>query len=637
MPKGNAAARRLRQKLKDIEAQLQLDRGIREQSRAVLRRPVTFDWRCVCGYYCYFERDRCPQCQKSKGTGMPINGYQRRVMVGTQVVVPQPLHASSQREQQNFRQLQQRPPQPKAPVQVHQLQKPGALQPGPQVQQHVQARSYAEAARAAAQQPRLLQLTPQQQQQTTQPPQKLIQAPRPQPQQPQQQQAYPQAAAASIAHEVPLRPTARPVGLQSSAAAAAGPPPTAGEPVLCRDIFTADEDAALDQEDAWVDEDTIQELDDEVDDPNRVWGRIGKVRKAIQRREKRLQKAHDAVEEQKAVVEEAQSELANRAAAADSCEADLQRLKEVLQDLARRHAELVAAVAQPRPPPQLSAEAVAQRAQQWLYSTAAGLREFGDDPRISQACALLGELFNDASAAAAPRSGLVGSPDVHTAAPCGGQQFPHSAPPTPEVQLPPHPAPTHPATTLTLSSVVSPPPPAAQPAPIICNTCWSISCRCIRSSPGDDVAGDMAVDLERGKKRSCIEAELPQRSSGGMVTPGSFPVDSSGNATVPSSAAQLEGSAAAPQQPVQVRAAECQTSEEAQPEAIVVELEGVSSRSAAAVEPVPREPRTEDDGSGVPGAYAKSDKTAEETDKEESRIAFASIVKATCSKRTHPY
>ena len=296
--------------------------------------------------------------------------------------------------------------------------------------------------------------------------------------------------------------------------------------MLYKNIFAADEQAAMDQEDAWVDEDTIQELDDDVDDPNRVWGRIGKVRKAIQRREKRLQKANDAVEAQKAIVEEAQTELASRATMADSYEADLQRLKEVQQDLARRHAELVAAAAQPRPQPQLTAESAAQRAQQWLYSTAAGLRELGDDPRISQACALLGELFNDASVAAAPRTGLAGSSGLHTAAPCGMQQSTHPGPHPPEAQLPTQPAPAHPTATHTPSSPVPlPPPPIAQAAPIICNSCWSVSCRCIHSSPGDADAGDMAVDLERGKKRSCNEAELPGRPSGGMVLPSALTVD----------------------------------------------------------------------------------------------------------------
>ena len=283
-----------------------------------------------------------------------------------------------------------------------------------------------------------------------------------------------------------------------------------------------------------------------------------------------------------------------------------------------------------------------------LYSTAAGLRELGDDPRISQACALLGELFNDASVAAAPRTGLAGSSGLHTAAPCGMQQSTHPGPPPPEAQLPTHPAPTHPMATHAPSSPVSlPPPPIAQAAPIICNSCWSVSCRCIRSSPGDADAGDMAVDLERGKKRSCNEAELPGRPSGGLVLPGASPVDSSGNAAAPSSTSQCEGSTADPQQPVQELAKELgreeckeldgRTSEELQAEAMVAELEGVSSHTAAAVEPPASGFCKTGDGSGVPGAYAKADKVAEEAEKNESRSAFFSLVKATCSKRTHPY
>ena len=145
----------------------------------------------------------------------------------------------------------------------------------------------------------------------------------------------------------------------------------------------------MEQEDAWVDEITVQELGEDVKDPQRVYNRIGKVRKAIQRREKRLQRAHAAVQAQKAVVEEAQKELATRTTLAEEYESDLQRLKEVQHDLAQRHVQLIAEAAQPRPQPLLATEDAAQRAQQWLYSTAAGLRELGDDPRISQACALL--------------------------------------------------------------------------------------------------------------------------------------------------------------------------------------------------------------------------------------------------------
>ena len=135
----------------------------------------------------------------------------------------------------------------------------------------------------------------------------------------------------------------------------------------------------------------------------------------------------------------------------------------------------------------------------------------------------------------------------------------------------------------------------------------------------------MAVDLERGKKRSCNDAEFPERSSGGQVLPGALHVDSSGNAAAPSSTPQCDGSAADPQMPVQGLATEPgQEAEfkeldrrafvESQADAMVTELEGVSSRTAAAVEPPASGLCKTGDGSGVPGAYAKADKVAEEAE-----------------------
>ena len=94
----------------------------------------------------------------------------------------------------------------------------------------------------------------------------------------------------------PLPGSVRLVGSQNLATAVAGLGSTPGEPVLYKNIFTTDEKVAMEQGDAWVDEDTVQELDEDVKDPQRVYNRIGKVRKAIQRREKRLQRAHAAVQ-----------------------------------------------------------------------------------------------------------------------------------------------------------------------------------------------------------------------------------------------------------------------------------------------------------------------------------------------------
>ena len=51
--------------------------------------------------------------------------------------------------------------------------------------------------------------------------------------------------------------------------------------VLRKNIFSFDDDAGCAGEEAWLDEHTIQELDDNVTDANRIFSRIAGVRNAI--------------------------------------------------------------------------------------------------------------------------------------------------------------------------------------------------------------------------------------------------------------------------------------------------------------------------------------------------------------------
>ena len=78
------------------------------------------------------------------------------------------------------------------------------------------------------------------------------------------------------------------------------------------------------------------------------------------------------VDLQKAVLEEAQTELAARTQTADSIEADIHRLREVQQDFSTRHAQLVAEIAQQqRTPAKASVEDEARKAQQIFWDTVA--------------------------------------------------------------------------------------------------------------------------------------------------------------------------------------------------------------------------------------------------------------------------
>ena len=166
MPKGKGS-RKLREELKqlkEINAKLDpqgLQRDAREQSRPAIGRQVTYDWECLCGYYCFPDRDRCPRCDRSKGVGRPCHGYRRRLFVGTQdrsahVAArptastaqqrpPPPLQHTRQQQQQTHtthKSTLQQPAQRQAQPTLHTTSAVAATQP---------ALSYADAAKASAQ------------------------------------------------------------------------------------------------------------------------------------------------------------------------------------------------------------------------------------------------------------------------------------------------------------------------------------------------------------------------------------------------------------------------------------------------------------------------------------------------------
>ena len=641
-----AEERRLRadaeEKLAQTEARLRACNGY---ASSPIYRPASarYDWNCECGYLNYDGRLRC----NARGCG--LHRQQHGATIVGQI---RGLPRDTARVQED-RRRQQLVPEARAPSPVRRQPRPhdAALQTQnaqlrtvgvqPKLASPAQAatpatvdksrllgRSYAQVAQdnrgfqagmpASTADTLQQQQQPQQQQakhkqQTPAPPAADTRAPT-------QGTVQPLAAHATA---LPVGPVQRALAVESTNAS--------GNPVLVKNIFSADEDAQLEMEDAALDEDTIQELDEDVRDPNRIFSKMGKVKKAIARRAKRLDKARHEVDLQKLVVEEAQSVLATRAQAVESIEGDLQRLRQVQEDLSRRHTELAAEAAKQQSGsdvlPRL--EDTAQKAQELLWNTASSLRELGDDPRLSQAIALLGSLFQDASAAAGASSAAEASPPVHLGAtssaatssaliPATGAVAP-SAPPVVHspLALPP-------AAAVQLSATMVPTSPGgAPPASAICSRCWSVACRCppVGGLGAVGLAAVMEVDQERGKKRPCGEAELPQRNNEGHSSAGAILVDSSGNPAAP--AAEEEEQIA--------NAVEERESEGA----------GVGEQESKKPKPLPApvepDPRTDAAAVEEPTLSDSNNPEADDAGKESSRKAFSALVVATCTQRAYPY
>ena len=325
------------------------------------------------------------------------------------------------------------------------------------------------------------------------------------------------------------------------------------------------------------------------------------------------------------MVEQAKLLLQAKEEAVTTVENDLQYLKSVHTDLAKKYTALTEeAEEQDRQSKQTELQQNhLQCTQQAIWQAATTIRGLGADPRIEAALAALESLFKSVQGESA--------------------------------QLPPQPAPQPPPMVqppISLGVPASAPtnaPVAAPAMPSICNRCWSVACRC-RPLPATAVAvgGVMEVDQERGTKRSCKEAELSERANQGPATPGALLVDSAGNGCIN----QEETPAAQVQHPTQQAVPEMGEGadgpeadgvpkDHAQPVAMVVEKtqasESPSSGKPSAVEPATEEGSKSADTGALPEKYAKADNIDEEAAKEESKRTFSNLVKAACSNRSYPY
>ena len=567
MPKGSTVARKLRNELRELR---ELKAQITESSPPAVQRRVPWDWTCgKCSFYCYNDKDRCPRCSASKGVGQLKPGFRRRIRVQDG---PPASGLPMARSAGNV-------VPPTRRVQQPTLQTAAVRQP----QQSVQ-KSYVDAVKS--QKPVQTQVRGSQ----AQVQQQSISHPEPPPQQPQPNVVRSPTQYGQVAL----------VGLLSPAV----PQSTQVQPPLIANIFSADEEAGLEQDEAWADE-TIQELDLEEKDPHKVWLRMGKVSRAIEKRKRRLEKAWSGVESQKAVLEEAKAELAARTQSAEEIAADIRQLNEVQQDLAAKHGQLLAEIGRQQQGPPPSVEEGAEKAQRLLWDVAANLRLLGDNPKLSQAISLLGDLYVQASQVAA---GDNGSQTVVSLAPGSVEQ---AAP----------------------SSFVQPPavPPAVNvpQLPPVCTKCWSFACCCssVPVDPGAAVPACVAieVDQERGQKRSCRDASLPDRAEGAPQGPEAILVDSAGNAATVSGAAEETGQG--------VDSSSVQVSEQSplkkQPPVSPLASAGAVASGIEATDSGAVQPAQQDQDGQSRGE--------DEEDKAESRKSFAALVRATCSSRSYPY
>ena len=591
MPKGSTVNRKLRQELQELKARLD-----NVDTRPPLTKPIVYDWVCNCQYYCYYNKQRCPRCGCSKGQGQPRPGFQRRVRVDCSNQAVATGIAAARNPGPQF-----------SPT--HRVQQAGSQRPIAAAQQVVSRKTYSEAVKTSTGELTQARSQAQHMQQTLNPPQQPCQGRLPQ-QQPLQLQQPQHNMSQTVVQYAPVLP----IGSQSPAMAAS--PPTQAphntsttQPPLIANIFTADEEAQLEQEDGGTDE-TIQELDSEVRDPHKIWSRMGKLSRAVEKRKKRLERARDAVQQQAAILEEAKVELNARTQAADEIEADIHRLEEVQIDLSKKHAQLVAEITQQQrgPPPPVEGEA--ERAQRLLWDVASNLRNLGDNPKLSQAIALLGDLYQQASQVAAG-----GAIDQPATSPSAGAEV--VAATAPSVAGPTQ-------TPVSISTQI----------PTPCGQCWSFACRCGPAHPPHPAAApsvpasvDIEVDLERGKKRSCSEASLPGRASGCQQTQGAILVDSCGNPAAPAEADT-----------------EAVVEAELNDEGVAAGLQHESlqgdgaTRCQAAVDEGPGSLDAES-GAAKSGLHDRTDNggTSNEEEKEKSRKSFAALVRETCSTRACPY
>ena len=624
MPKGNAATRRLRQEikqLKELAAQFEPSRAVREQSRVPVRRPVTFDWNCQCGYYCYNDKGRCPICKASKGLGCLVRGYQRRIPVATQAPPPptHSRHAAGQPLQQQTQQHNQQRQAPQPQQQPRQQPALVPLRPGPQSRMQAQTQaqvskplatrqtavSYAEAAKIGLQE-------------------KSMHGARKE----GVASSGLQGGAASAGQSAEAHCTAPlaavlPAGPEAATAKVAAPP---------TDNHDISSDAEYFRWDEYDEPETIGELDPHSTDPSRILNRMRGITRAIKRRRGRLQKAQQDCELQRQVVEQAKELLLEKEAAVKTTESDIHYLQEVHTDLAKKYTSLTEEEEQQgRQSQQLEEQQCKiQSTQQAIWQMAVTLRGLGVDPRIDSALLSLESLFRSAQGESEPPQQPVGEV----------ARLPGAQPALQPTQ------PTQPSTP-TPPSVSTPAPATIPAAPIICTKCWSVACRCgFSHAARGHREENMEVDQERGAKRTCRDAELPEGAPPVHSSPSALPVDAEGKAAAPQDSGSTEAAQGCAHTSAggEVREQPGAPVEGAQPEALPSESASLPHGSASAPQPAthpgesaaPSEPTNEAEAAGLPESYAKSDKVGDEVSREASKASFANLVK-TCTQRSHPY
>ena len=580
MPKGRAAKQKLRDmagQIHEMRAQLEQQRqerqvpataALRDQSRAPIQRRNMWDWVCLCGYYCYEGRSHCPKCSEPRINGSMCFGTRRRQKVEVEpsrrVLVPGPVRATpqqtpqlqeqhSRQQAQPVRQQQQEPPQSTHRSYLEAASVGGPWQPEP--------KSHLAQSSPTAQLPHT------------------------------SSTVSSTVAATNRVHESATQMAAAlPAGpLVCGASNATAVNSDALAKVPHHDIHSLDEEAGMYAE-QWAEDDpeeTVEELGQLVTEPNRVFARMAGVKKAIQRRAKRLEKAHAELETQRAVVEAETATLQERATAVATVESDLQRFKELHAELSKRHAELTEAAALQKraAEKQEQQQSEAQRMRQVLWQAASSLRGLGADPRIEAAISALGSLFQEVDMGSAAADAA-----QHPSQDATPLHVPVVVPPMPVVvaSTPGSACSTPPS----LQSTMVAPPANGE------SLCPSRGAATDAGAPSTtSAAGAKDVEMEeaalRGKKRSSNEASLPESKGDAHNTGAScdpIVVDESAAATpatVPAdSSSPIEvGAAAAPH-------------------------------------------------GGESGDVEHED---DEAAKSESRASFARLVKITCSRRSYPY
>ena len=366
---------------------------------------------------------------------------------------------------------------------------------------------------------------------------------------------------------------------------------------------------------------TIGELDPSVTDHKRVLNRMQGVRRAMQKRIGRLEKAQQELEGQRQAVEYAKQLQVSKADAVKTAETDLLFYKELHSDLLKKYTALQQASEQQELYTKQTElqQSQLQTTQQAIWQAATTIRGLGHDPRLEAALAALESIFKE----------VQGQPTT--------QQPIQSAL-----------SPLVPAAGVALAPPAAPTvgPAEAAVCTAICSTCWSVACRCSSSGAAAAAAfrpAGMEVDQERGTKRSCWDATLPENPCDRQAGLGAILVDAAGEAVSPQSEEVVGVAQQPPQQPdLPARGREDGLSdpEEGIDSPPLEAMDGQQAREPTGSSTPPAQPSTvvqeASDPSGPPETCAKTN-PSEDADREESKSSFAALVKAACSNRSYPY